>query len=159
VAAFRRVVDLLREAGASARVVWAPNVAFPDSAPLRPLYPGDRYVDWVCIDGFNWGTSQPDQRWRSFDQIFRPTYQEVLALAPTAQLMIETGCSEAGGDKAAWLTDALTVQLPDSYPRVEAVVWFDENKETDWRIDSSPAALAAFRRAVRAPTYVERLAP
>src|SRR4051812_25510304 len=36
--------------------VWCPNVEYPDSAkPLRSLYPGARYVDWTCFDGYNWG--------------------------------------------------------------------------------------------------------
>jgi hypothetical protein len=34
-------------------------------------------------------------------------------------------------------------------PRVLALVWFDRVKETDWRVNSSPASLAAFRKAVQ----------
>ena len=25
----------------------------------QPLYPGNQYVDWTCIDGFNWGSNPP----------------------------------------------------------------------------------------------------
>jgi hypothetical protein len=38
-------------------------------------------------------------------------------------------------------------------PRIEGLVWFNINKETDWRINSSPAALAAFRGGLAAPHW------
>jgi hypothetical protein len=30
------------------------------------LYPGDAYVDWMGVDGYNWGTSQVGSKWRAF---------------------------------------------------------------------------------------------
>ena len=160
VAAFRHVVSLIRAEGASnVRFVWAPNVEYPGSASIVPLYPGDAYVDWVCVDGFNWGTSRVDSRWESFEKVFRSTYDQVVVLAPGKRLMIETASAEIGGDKAAWIEDAFSVQLPRNFKRVEAVLWFDENKETDWRVVSSPEALRAFRQAVSAQTYSSKLTP
>jgi hypothetical protein len=46
--------------------------------------------------------------------------------------------------KPAWITDALTVQLA-KYPRVVGWLWFNENKENNWLVNSSPAALTAFK--------------
>ncbi|MBW3609543.1 MAG: hypothetical protein KY463_14625, partial [Actinobacteria bacterium] len=46
---------------------------------------------------------------------------------------------------AAWI-DHLADALPQQFPAVRALVWFHANKETDWRVDSSPAALDAFQR-------------
>jgi hypothetical protein len=43
--------------------------------------------------------------------------------------------------------------LPARFPRLRAVVWFDQNKETDWRVNSSDAALAAFRTVAASPIY------
>ena len=41
-------------------------------ADLASFYPGDAYVDWTGLDGYNWGTNpaKPD-RWRSFDQLYK----------------------------------------------------------------------------------------
>ena len=50
---------------------------------------------------------------------------------------------EVGGDKAAWIRDMWATLA--SWPRVRGIVWFNYAKETDWRIDSSDAALAAYR--------------
>lgn len=38
--------------------------------------------------------------------------------------------------------------LPTGFPAVQAVMFFDADKERDWRVDSSPRALAGLREAV-----------
>ncbi len=47
--------------------------------------------------------------------------------------------------------------LPLRFPRVRAVIWFHGVRTQDWRVNSSPASLAAFRDVVVAPTYSGRL--
>jgi hypothetical protein len=37
-----------------------------------------------------------------------------------------------------------------TFPRLAAIVWFNERKEADWRIESSNGALRAFASALRA---------
>ncbi|CAA9494293.1 MAG: GH26 [uncultured Solirubrobacteraceae bacterium] len=145
VSAWRRINRIFRSARASNTIwVWAPNETGGD--PLkdpRPYYPGDDVVDWIGIDGYNWGSSMSASSWRSFGTIFGPLYGVFAGRKP---LMIsETASSEHGGDKAAWIDD-LAQALPHQFPAVRAVVWFHANKETDWRVNSTPAALAAFRR-------------
>jgi mannan endo-1,4-beta-mannosidase len=51
--------------------------------------------------------------------------------------------AEIGGDKAVWITDAFQQLASSKYARVVGAYWFNMNKETDWRINSSAAALAA----------------
>ena len=41
-------------------------------------------------------------------------------------------------------------QIRTTYTKVEGVVWFNINKETDWRVDSSPASLSSFKTALAA---------
>ena len=36
-----------------------------------------------------------------------------------------------------------------AHPGVRGITWFDYDKETDWRIDSSDTALAAFANGMR----------
>jgi hypothetical protein len=59
--------------------------------------------------------------------------------------MAETASSESGGDKAAWIRAMFATT---AFPRLEAIVWFNEDKETDWRIESSPARCDAFASAL-----------
>jgi len=60
--------------------------------------------------------------------------------------------STLGGDKAAWIAGILP-SLETMYPGVKALVWFQMNKETDWRIDSSPASEAAFVTMAKDPYF------
>jgi hypothetical protein len=156
VAAWRHVHDVFASVGATnVSWVWSPNAVYAGSLPLAGLYPGDAYVDWVAIDGYNWGIhpSRPDV-WRSFADIVGPTYDALGALAPGKPVMIaETGSTEHGGSKAGWISDALS-QIPERFPRIRALVWFNWDADgIDWSIESSPSARAAFRAGIADPAY------
>lgn len=44
--------------------------------------------------------------------------------------------------------------LPDKFPRVQALVWFNWNADNmDWVIESSPGAQAAFAKGIAASAY------
>jgi beta-mannanase len=153
VAAWRHVHDLFSAVGATnVTWVWCPNIDPSGTLqPLPSLYPGDAYVDWTCLDGYNW-----DSPWSSFDQLFRSTYTLVTTqIAPTKPLAIgEDASTEQGGSKAAWISDALTSQLPANYPKAEAYIWFDKyDSSMDWPIESSSSATAAFANAIQASYY------
>jgi glycosyl hydrolase family 26 len=150
VAAWRRLRLIFHRAGATnVQWVWAPDASACDPVPF---FPGDAYVDWIGLDGFNWGASIG---WKSFSEIFAASYARLTAISGRPFLISETASAEQGGDKAAWIEDALAVQVPHNFPRVRAVVWFNENKERDWRIDSSMAAAQAFAHALRTGPYLK----
>lgn len=155
VSAWKHIVDIFREEGATnVRWVWSPTVALNVSPPFEEFYPGDDYVDWVALDGFNWGNSQNWSSWQTLAEVFEPSYEEVTALAPDKPFMIaETASAEEGGDKAAWIRDAFSKDLPTLLPRTKAVVWFNMNKEANWRVDSSPSSLEAYSEIAASPAY------
>jgi hypothetical protein len=129
----------------------APNVKFawnvnsnsvPDTSAnaIANYYPGAAYVDYVTVDGFNFGDP-----WVSFAQIFN---------APLAQLetynkpiYILSMASAEGSQKAAWINDAFNVEIP-KHPKIAGWVWFNENKEANWLVNSDQNALAAFKAAL-----------
>lgn len=153
VAAWRHVVNIFRSEGATNAIwVWAPNVDYLGMYPFNDLYPGDGYVDWTGLDGYNWG-SLKQSGWRSLASVFGASYDTLTGITGKPVMIAETATTERGGDKAAWIRDGLLKALPTRMPRVQAVIWFDRNKETDWRVNSSPSALAAFREVVAAPLY------
>lgn len=150
IAAYRHVVELFRQQGAS-NVKWIWNVnAGNCGAGTSYLghYPGDNYVDFIAIDGYNWGTTQSwGSTWQSFDEIFAAPYQALSSINKPI-VITEFSCTEIGGNKAEWITDAFAT-IRTKYPRIKLVSWFGENKETDWRINSSDAALEAYKNAVK----------
>ena len=146
--AWRHVVSIFRSVGATnVGWVWAPNVSYAGTTPLKGLYPGDSYVDWVGVDGYNGGTALPWGGWLTFSQIFGSTLAELAAVTTTKPVMIaETASTEVGGSKASWITDFFA-QLA-ARPQIKAFVWFNHDKETDWRIQSSESARQAFAAGV-----------
>jgi hypothetical protein len=161
VAAWRHFHDIVTAQGATnVTWVWCPNIEYIGSTSLDSLYPGDAYVDWTCMDGYNRGTNPilPDS-WKTFTQVMQPTYQKLQALAPTKPIMIaETSSSEFGGSKSGWITDLLTTELPQTFPRIKALVWFNWNifeqgGHWDYHIESSPSAQEAFKNGIASPYY------
>jgi hypothetical protein len=158
VAAWRHVHDIFTAVGATnVTWVWSPNTVYPGSIPLASLYPGDSYVDWAAIDGYNWGTNPlKPAGWASFDTLFAATYDQLGTLAPTKPVMLaEVASSEYGGSKATWIADALGSRLATRYPRIRGVVWFNWNAGgMDWMIESSSTARAAFASALASDRFV-----
>lgn len=150
VAAWRHIVSVFRSVGASnVRFVFSPNVISRNSPTFTGMYPGDRYVDRVALDGYNWGTSTSGQTWRSFHDIFADSYHVLAGLSARPMLIGETASTERGGNKAGWITHAFRRDM-SQFPRIRAVVWFNHRKETNWQVDSSATALQAYRQIVRA---------
>lgn len=140
--AWLRVRKIFKDAGATnVTWVWCPQNAFPGTVPLSALFPGDAAIDEVAIDGYNWTLS--GNPWTSFTNVFKRSIAEITPLTGKPISIGETGCPEIGGNKAVWIRDMWT-QLAD-WPQVRGLLWFNFNKEADWRIDSSPAALEAFK--------------
>jgi len=152
IAAWRHVRDIFNTAGATnVKFVWCPNA---DSVPnttanaIGKYWPGESYVDYIALDGYNFGTTT--STWRSFTSVFAPGYAAVTALSTTKPIFIaETGCGTVGGSKSAWIADAFKV-IPTKFSRITGVTWFNANKERDWRIESTTADLNAFKTATAA---------
>jgi hypothetical protein len=156
--AWRHVHDIFTAVGtANATWVWCPNVEFSGSTSLASLYPGDSYVDWTCMDGYNWGTNpaKPD-KWKSFDTVYKPTYRKIVeTIAPSKPMMIgEVASSEYGGSKAAWIKDMLA-KVPTDYPQIRALLWFDKfDSNMDWPVETSSSAAGAFAEGLQNPAYL-----
>lgn len=146
-ALFRHVAGILRAQGAgNALLVFCPNV---DSIPAAPwntpsaYYPGDAWVDVLGMDGYNWGTSHTrathgyDSSFRPFRDIFGPLFKDLRGLAPAKPVMVfETASASAGGDKARWAAEAFDTAAAWG---LEAVVWFEVDKEHDWPLRKGAA--------------------
>jgi hypothetical protein len=146
VAAWKHIVNIFREEGATnARWVWSPNVRDePATAENRMelYYPGERYADILALDGYNWGTTRSYTAWKPFEQIFEDAYGRITTLGKQHVWVAEVASTEHGGDKGEWVKGMLG---STAFPRIDALVWFNENKETDWRMESSSDSLSAFR--------------
>jgi beta-mannanase len=155
VQAWKHVHDIATSIGVTdVSWVWCPNNS--PSNNYAEFYPGNAYVDWTCVDGYNWGTDPNGHKlgWQTFDQVFHSAYQAILAIAPTKPMMIgEVGVTEYGGSKATWITDMLTTELPVNYRKIEAFMYFDCNYGPLWPIESSTSAEQAFANGIGSSYY------
>jgi hypothetical protein len=157
IAAWRHIHDIFTSVGATNAVwVWSPNATdVPDASwnHWTRYYPGNAYVDWIGIDGYNWGTSRPWSSWTSFAHLVQPIYSTYAGRKPI--MVAETGSAEHGGSKAAWFSSIGKV-LPTRFPAIAALVYFDADKEVNWTVQSSAAALASFRALANHRYFVQR---
>jgi hypothetical protein len=159
VAAWRHVHDIFTEVGATnATWVWCPNVDPTNSFQnLSSLYPGDAYVDWTGLDGYNWGTNPVKPGgWKTFDQIYKSTYSNIVTnIAPSKPMLIgEVASSEYGGSKAAWIREMLS-KVPKEYPAIRGLLWFDHFADNmDWPIETTSSASTAFAEGIQNTDYV-----
>lgn len=153
IAAWRHIVSIFRAYRANnVQWVWAPASSQDGTVPIAQIYPGDAYVDWLGIDGYNWGSTVTWSAWRSFDQVFGPSLADFRAISPNKPVAIsETSSAEMGGNKAAWISEFFTKLKAN--PQIRSYTWFNLDKETDWRITSSESARAAFASGLASMSF------
>ena len=157
VAAWRHVHDIFESEGAdNVTWVWCPNVDLYNTlTPLGELYPGDAYVDWTGLDGFNWGKRRGSPGWQSFNQVFHRTYKRIVSkVAPGKPVMLaEVASSDKGGSKPAWIKDMLG-KIRHRYRKVRAVIWYDvDDRGTNWPIERRKQDGNAFRSGIKSGAY------
>ncbi|MFC1617001.1 sugar-binding protein [Candidatus Margulisiibacteriota bacterium] len=155
--AFRYIVDRFRAIGAyNAYWVWSP---MNYSHPSRPwndyvkAYPGDNYVDWIGLDGYNWGTIHEWSQWQTFEVLFKESVRTCAKHFPKKPIMIaEFASTIEGGNKVKWITE-IPYYLKTTLKQIKLIHWFDLKKEADWRIKSPPEAVEAFQTMVQDPIF------
>lgn len=161
--AWRHMWSLITAIAPNVTFFWCPNTVYtsedPESGELSKWYPGNAYVDWIGMDGYNYGTNpiQPGG-WKTPKQVFLQTYEILQTISTTKPMMIgEVGCTEIGGEKGPWITTLYGTTLPE-LTQIKAVAWFNDNVndgagEWDWQIESSAAAQKAFFEAIKNTRY------
>ncbi|SHL69801.1 Glycosyl hydrolase family 26 [Fibrobacter sp. UWT2] len=149
--AFRHIVNIFREENVTnVKWVWTTNASNAGTGTtLTGNYPGDEYVDYISIDGYNWGKCQSWSSWQTFTQVFKKAYN-ALANIDKPLFIAEISSSELGGNKAEWITDMFEHFTTD-FSRVFAVMWFSQSKEAnegDWALNTSQAAVDAWKAGI-----------
>jgi mannan endo-1,4-beta-mannosidase len=137
---WQRVVGIFRAKGMTAthvQWVWTANNDDVGAFAAEQFYPGDSYVDWVAIDGYNWGESQTWSNWETPDEVYGNMTGRLRALTSKPLALTETGSTTSTlsgvsvAAKLQWTTDFFNYLAARD---VRLVAWFNEDKETDWAI-------------------------
>ena len=145
VAAWRHVVTVFRRQGAR-NVTWLWTIHHTSNvAVLRAYWPGDRYVNWIGIDGYMGSPSN------NFARVFANCIHSVRQIAPKPILLSEVGVSPSSKHQAR---DIISLFSAITRYQLLGIVWFDvaqpgPNDTEDWRLEGNGAALAAFRRGIQ----------
>lgn len=134
---YRYVVDRFRK-DQVANVLWVfcPNA---DSVPQAPwnvaaaYYPGDAYVDFLGMDGYNWNGQT------SFEAVFTSLYHQLKKInAEKPILVFETATDGTAQQKEAWIKGA---QHTAQAWGLSGIIWFQVNKEKNWKMPHPAASL------------------
>lgn len=165
VAAWRHAREIFRQRKAdNVQWVWSPNVVSrPETTEndMHRYYPGDAFVDWIGVDGYNFGDDHDRwHSWQSFEQVFSARLVEFQKRYADKPVMItEFGCAVGSAQRRArWIRESyLTLER---FPQVKAAVWFNFDKrsegEPNFRIDATAGALQAFNETYAAPPAAAR---
>lgn len=134
--AYKHIHDLFNDVS-NVKFGWTINA---DSEFSSNYYPGDEYIDYIGLNGFNFGDP-----WQSFNDIFSNSLIQ-LSKYNKPIYIFSFACAE-GENKAEWIINALLVEIP-KYEQIKGWIWFNENKEKDWRVWSDEESLEVFKSAL-----------
>lgn len=163
VAAFRHVVNIFHQVGANnVQFVWcvatsaASSLGSTASDPISAFFPGDQYVSWVAMDGYNRKPRAP----RSFSQIFAPVYSQLTQLSSRPVMVAETATisEPANPDSQAQWIMAGFQSIPTQFPRIKAVFYFDSRGNGfDYPFDGNATSEAAIRTIAGSGTFTAKV--
>lgn len=134
---YRHVHDVVMSRDLSAdhvQWVWAVNRTGRVGASLDAFYPGDDYVDWCGVHGYNWSKWGG---WKSPNALYDRPLDAIAKVSEKPVAVSEYGCSSAvdGGHdparKGAWIRDVFAYFEARG---VGMALWFNHEKETDWAV-------------------------
>jgi beta-mannanase len=146
---YRHVKDIFDDIDAdNVRWIFSINSEnIPEENNYMDSYPGDEYVDFIGIDGYNWGNTKPWSRWMGFGDIFRKRYDEVTARFGKPVIIGEFGSTSSGGDKALWIRRAIADIK--KMKKIKAFVLFNVDKETDWAFSADKESGRELRKQLK----------
>jgi hypothetical protein len=160
IAAWTRIVSRFRVLGVTnAEWVWSPNVISGSAPDFTPWYPGDAYVDWTGLDGYNWGSVF--NKWKTFRELFLYSIGVISALSRRGIIIAETGCHSRGPnneDKGSWYTQ-MAAELKQNYPQLLGLIYMhmihqrNNGEDGEWQVDMPITALDDWQNLVADPQF------
>lgn len=126
--------------GSHLQWVWGANSddAVDAGWKLEDFYPGDQYVDWLGVDGYNWGNTLPGHQWQTPEEVFGTAISRLQKLAPSKPVIVGTyGCTSIPNGvqaKDSWLSDSFSFFLQKD---VRAFTYFSIDNDHDWAVFAS----------------------
>ena len=170
VSAWQRVWNIFQSYGANNYAIWAyvPSrintlssygTGMSQSEIVAAGYPGDQFVDWVGVDGYQYNSAEST----TYSDTFAASFAALESFSSRPIFVAEMGSAQQAGDQQArWLKQTLAALAAD--PRVISAIYFDNDVtgvhyidglpvRTNWTIDSSEQSVAAVRSGISAGDF------
>jgi beta-mannanase len=143
-AAYVHVVKLFRSRGVTnVKWVWNPDRIFAGSTSIKAVWPGAAYVDWVSFDAYNWADKAHGTH-KSPYELLHNSVSTLRGFTSKPLFIAELGCAPSAG-KSYFLSHMVSAMLSLG---AKGLVYYDYNKEKNWRVDTSTANLANAKQSV-----------
>ncbi len=165
--AWRYIYRIFNEEGANEYATWVWNpivnegrISYASNA--NQYYPGDEFVDWIGLNGFNFGPVSGNHLWNSFGETYALGYSIMRKKHPKKPILIaEVGCYPDKKQEPVWFRK-MFYDLKEKFGGIKAICYFDMNWSNhpdgfDSRIDSSPEALKAFKEGITDPYFLGKV--
>ncbi|RKR74013.1 glycosyl hydrolase [Frondihabitans australicus] len=167
---WQHVWNVFQSQGANNYVawVWSPNridqltASHKTFSYLQSLYPGDQYVDFVGMSGYERPATTGNTQDTTFANTFSQTLTQLRKLTSKKILLSEIGAAEVGPSggsvKPGWITSLFDALADPANSDIVGFSWFSltvttsSNGQTvtnDWRINSTSASLQAFAAGIQ----------
>jgi beta-mannanase len=152
--AYRKVVDAFRDMGVDetrVRFVFAPDAQSSRPYRIADYYPGGPLVDVMGLSAYNFGPTL--DRWTTVPETMDSALAELRAVGPRKPIVIaQVGASPIDGSQVFWLQDMFRYLTAD--PQVVGFVYFNFDKETDWRVWTGATLSDGWRMGMARDTTV-----
>lgn len=141
VAMWRRIYDIFSETTLDEHTIqwiWTVNTDETGGVRTERYYPGDEYVDWIGLDGYNYGDINPESRWQTPEERFGPMVERMKALAdkPLALTEVATTSYVNGAfrphRKANWIDRLFAFAAKAG---LKMVCWYNYDDTGTWESD------------------------
>lgn len=179
-AAYQYIFDRFESQGINQYIDWvwcANNVNVDSVNDITQYYPGNQYVDWTSIDGYNWGSNYSWTTWDSFSEVYADSYNTLVSNYPDKPVLVaEYGSAEPAdlpdpawgqnGDdsdvnesKEVWSEEMMTA-LETEFPAIRAISIFNINKELGWSVtEAGNTGLAGMNTGLESSYFISEYLP
>ncbi|UOO97193.1 endoglucanase (plasmid) [Halococcus dombrowskii] len=144
IAMWRRMHDIFSDTDldeTTVQWIWSPNADEIGGVRAEAYYPGDEYVDWVGLDGFNFGDTQSYSSWRTPEEVFLDMLVRMRDLTDKPMALTELASSSSRDGayrptaKAVWIKRLFRFVADQN---IRMTCWFNVEKsgsdEADWAV-------------------------
>lgn len=142
VTAWKRIKGLFSSATNVKFAIAYNNVSIPNISgnTFDDYYPGSDYVDYVGVDGFNFGNP-----WQDFGTVFDSSINQLQKY--NKPIYIFSTATIPGTLKPQWIIDGLGSRVK-TYPNMKGWIWFNTNTDRNWLVNTDTASLDAFKSVI-----------